>query len=71
MSSFYLVRSFATLNAQPDPSMVDALGAYVASECRGKNGVDEFSVAKLFGQRQELANLAWSCAVSCSFPSLF
>ena len=67
--SVLLARSFATLNAQPDPSMVDALGKYVASECRGENGVDEVSIAKLFGQRQELANLAWSCAVSPSLPS--
>ena len=50
--------------------MVDALGKYVASECRGENGVDEVSIAKLFGQRQELANLAWSCAVSPSLPSI-
>lgn len=68
MPSCSLVRSFATLNAQPEPSMVDAIGSYVASECRGKNGVDEVSIAKLFGQRQELANLAWSCAVSLSEP---
>lgn len=56
--------SFATLNAQPEHAMVDALSSYVAKECRGKNGVDEYSIARLFGQRQELANLAWSCAVS-------
>ena len=58
--------SYATLNAQPDVTMVDALSSYVASECRGRNGVNEKSIARLFGQRQELANLAWSCAVSFS-----
>lgn len=51
--------------------MVDAIGSYVASECRSKNGVDEVSIAKLFGQRQELANLAWSCAVSLYLPNCF
>ncbi|KAL9182955.1 hypothetical protein ACHAXT_004234 [Thalassiosira profunda] len=60
--------SFATLNAQPDPSMVDALSMYVTSVCRGKNGIDERSIAKVFGQRQELANLAWSCAVIGRYP---
>ncbi len=65
--------SYATLNAQPDPSILDTLSDYVAKECRGKNGVDEYSIARLFGQRQELANLAWSCAVSffCLPPILF
>ena len=59
--------SYATLNAQPDISMVDALSSHVASICQGKNGVaDEHSIARLFSQRQELANLAWSCAVSFS-----
>ena len=56
--------SYATLNAQPDPEIVDASSRYIASVCQGKNGVDEYSIATLFGQRQELANLAWSCAVS-------
>jgi len=60
--------SFATLNAQPDPMLVDQLSVYVASECRGKNGIDEYSIAKMFGQRQELANLAWSCAVIGRYP---
>jgi len=58
--------SYATLNAQPEVEMVDAISTYVGSVCRGKNGVDEYSIARLFGQRQELANLAWSCAVSAS-----
>lgn len=61
--------SFATLNAQPELSMVDALSTFIASECRGKNGVDEHSIARMFGQRQELANLAWSCAVSISISA--
>jgi hypothetical protein len=60
--------SYATLNAQPEPAMVDALSSYVASECRGKNGIDEYSIARMFGQRQELANLAWSCAVIGRYP---
>jgi len=58
--------SYATLNAQPEVEMVDAISTYVGSICRGKNGADEYSIARLFGQRQELANLAWSCAVSVS-----
>ena len=58
--------SYATLNAQPEVEMVDAISMYVASVCRGKNGADEYSIARFFGQRQELANLAWSCAVSAS-----
>jgi len=58
--------SYATLNAQPEVEMVDAISKYVGSICRGKNGADEYSIARLFGQRQELANLAWSCAVSAS-----
>lgn len=57
--------SYATLNAQPDISIVDALSSHIASICQDKNGVaDEYSIARLFSQRQELANLAWSCAVS-------
>jgi len=61
--------SFATLNAQPELTIVDALSSYIASECRGKNGVvDELSIARMFGQRQELANLAWSCAVIGRYP---
>lgn len=63
-----IIWSFATLNAQPDPSMVDALSTYVAERCRGRNGIDENSVARMFGQRQELANLAWSCAVIGRYP---
>ena len=58
--------SYATLNTQPEVEMVDAISTYVGSVCRGKNGADEYSIARLFGQRQELANLAWSCAVSVS-----
>eukprot|EP00571_Detonula_confervacea_P017812 CAMPEP_0172298486 /NCGR_PEP_ID=MMETSP1058-20130122/1119_1 /TAXON_ID=83371 /ORGANISM="Detonula confervacea, Strain CCMP 353" /LENGTH=1283 /DNA_ID=CAMNT_0013007761 /DNA_START=130 /DNA_END=3978 /DNA_ORIENTATION=- len=60
--------SFATLNAQPELSTVDAISSYVAAECRGKNGVDEYSIARMFGKRQELANLAWSCAVIGRYP---
>ena len=60
--------SFATLNAQPDVKMVDALSTYVSSECGGKNGIDEYSIARLFNHRQELANLAWSCAVIGRYP---
>ena len=63
-----IVWSFATLNAQPELSMVDALSSYVAEQCRGRNGIDEYSIARMFGQRQELANLAWSCAVIGRYP---
>mmetsp|Transcript_34360 Transcript_34360/g.72315 ORF Transcript_34360/g.72315 Transcript_34360/m.72315 type:complete len:523 (-) Transcript_34360:211-1779(-) len=60
--------SFATLNAQPDETIVDELSIYLTSLCRGKNGIDVQSIAKIFGQRQELANLAWSCAVIGRYP---
>jgi hypothetical protein len=63
-----IVWSFATLNAQPELSMVDALSSYVAEQCRGRNGIDEYSIARMFSQRQELANLAWSCAVIGRYP---
>eukprot|EP00578_Thalassiosira_sp_NH16_P000781 CAMPEP_0181141396 /NCGR_PEP_ID=MMETSP1071-20121207/35800_1 /TAXON_ID=35127 /ORGANISM="Thalassiosira sp., Strain NH16" /LENGTH=1329 /DNA_ID=CAMNT_0023228381 /DNA_START=239 /DNA_END=4228 /DNA_ORIENTATION=- len=56
--------SYATLNAQPEMAMVDALSSFVVSECHG----DEYSIARMFGQRQELANLAWSCAVLGRYP---
>ena len=64
-----IIWSFATLNAQPDLSMVDALSTFVVEQCRGSNGmVNEQSIVKLFGQRQELANVAWSCAVIGRYP---
>jgi hypothetical protein len=64
-----IIWSFATLNAQPDLSMVDALSSYVVEQCRGSNGrIEEQSIVKLFGQRQELANVAWSCAVIGRYP---
>jgi hypothetical protein len=60
--------SFATLNAQPDPALIDALSSYIASVCSGKKGVaDEYSISKVF-KRQELANVAWSCAVVGRYP---
>jgi hypothetical protein len=60
--------SFATLNAQPDPALIDALSSYIASVCSGKKGVaDEYSISKIF-KRQELANVAWSCAVVGRYP---
>eukprot|EP00986_Skeletonema_menzelii_P013287 scaffold7617_cov240-Skeletonema_menzelii.AAC.2 len=60
--------SFATLNAQPDPALIDALSSYVTSVCSRKKGVvDEYSISKLF-KRQELANVAWSCAVVGRYP---
>ena len=62
-----IVWSFATLNAQPASAMLDAISSYIASECRGKNGFDEYSIAKMF-KRQELCNLAWSCAVLGRYP---
>eukprot|EP00985_Skeletonema_marinoi_P001291 scaffold517_cov140-Skeletonema_marinoi.AAC.4 len=60
--------SFATLNAQPDPVLIDELSSYIASVCSGKKGVaDEYSISKVF-KRQELANVAWSCAVVGRYP---
>ena len=60
--------SFATLNAQPDHSLIDALSSYIASVCSGKNKVaDEYSISRVF-KRQELANVAWSCAVIGRYP---
>ena len=60
--------SFATLNAQPDPALIDALSSYITSVCCGKKGVaDEYSISKIF-KRQELANVAWSCAVVGRYP---
>ena len=60
--------SFATLNAQPDVALIDALSSYATSICSGKNGVaDEYSISKIF-KRQELANVAWSCAVVGRYP---
>ena len=52
--------SFATLNVQPESGMIDALSSYMASECRGRNGFDEYSIAKIF-KRQELT-------VNTTFP---
>jgi hypothetical protein len=63
-----LLWSFATLNAQPEPALVDALSSHVYHLCSGKNGLpDELSIAKIF-KRQELANVAWSCAVLGRYP---
>jgi len=58
-----LLWSFATLNAQPDPSLIDALSSHAYRLCSGKNeSPDETSIAKTFN-RQELANVLWSCTV--------
>ena len=60
--------SFATLNAQPDPALIDALSSYITSICSGKKGAaDERSISRVF-KRQELANVAWSCAVVGRYP---
>lgn len=61
--------SFATLNAQPDHSLIDALSSYIAVVCSGTRNkiADEYSIAKVF-KRQELANVAWSCAVIGRYP---
>lgn len=48
-----LLWSMATLNVQPGTEMIDAISAYIASECQGKNGFDEYSIARIF-KRQEL-----------------
>ena len=63
-----LLWSYATVNAQPDPSFIDAISYYVARECMGRNGIREKSLTSLFTQRQELANLAWGCAVVGQYP---
>lgn len=60
--------SYATLNSQPDPTIVDAFSSYIVSRCSGKNGIDVTSIARMFQQRQELANVAWSCAVLGQYP---
>ena len=58
-----LLWSFATLNAQPDPSLIDALSSHAYRLCSGKNeSPDESSIAETFN-RQELANVLWSCTV--------
>lgn len=63
-----LLWSFATLNAQPEPALVDVLSTHVHRICSGNNGSpDEASIAKIFN-RQELANVAWSCAVLGRYP---
>ena len=59
--------SFATLNAKPNPTIVDAVSSYVAAECSGKNGIDVSLITKLFGGRQELANLACKTRSAANF----
>ena len=60
--------SFATLNAQPDPALVDALSSHVFKLCSGTNKTpDDSGIANIF-KRQELANVAWSCAVLGHYP---
>lgn len=47
--------SFATLNAQPDPALLDALSSHVYKLCNG----NESAIAKVF-KRQELANVSFT-----------
>jgi hypothetical protein len=63
-----LIWSFATLNYRA-PEMLDAMSGYIVSGCRMKNGAEpnEEKVAAHFN-RQELANIAWSCAVLEQYP---
>lgn len=62
-----LLWSSATLNFRSS-KLVNAMAPYVVSACRNRNGVvDERSIASLFN-RQELANIAWSCAVLEEYP---
>lgn len=60
--------AFATLNAQPDPAMVDTLSSHIYTLCKGKRETpNEISISKIF-KRQEIANVAWSCAVLGKYP---
>jgi hypothetical protein len=61
--------AFATLNAQPDPAMIDALSSHIYKLCSDeKTGKPtESSISRLF-KRQEIANVAWSCAVLGRYP---
>lgn len=44
-----LLWSFATLNAQPDPALVDTISNHVYRLCSGKNkSLDEISIASVF-----------------------
>ena len=62
-----LLWSSATLNFRSS-KLVNTMAPYVVSACRNTNGVvDERSIALLFN-RQELANIAWSCAVLEEYP---
>ena len=62
-----MIWSYATLNFR-SPQMLDAMAAYMVSSCRNRYGtIDERSIAVMFN-RQELANIAWSCAVLEQYP---
>lgn len=63
-----LMWSYATLNFR-SPELVDALARYIVSSCQNRKGgvVNERSIATMYN-RQELANIAWSCAVLERYP---
>ena len=67
-----LIWAFATLNCQPKSSLLHTFSPYILHICASgkKNGTfmyDEESISKKFN-RQELANIAWSCAVLEQYP---
>ncbi len=63
-----LVWSFATLN-HPSGGMLHSFTPYAVQMCKGKGKrtYDESSISKFF-KRQEVANMAWSCAVLEEYP---
>ena len=63
-----LVWSFATVNCRI-PGLMDSIAPYIISTCwnKQKNEVDVSRIAQTF-KRQELANIAWSCAVLEQYP---
>jgi hypothetical protein len=61
--------ALATLN-HPVGDLIDFVGAYTNVVCSDSSGqVTLQSIARFF-KRQELANLAWSCAVYKAFPAV-
>jgi len=67
-----LLWAYATLNCHTKSSMIHTLTPYILQMCSSTNaskGVtyDEKSISSKFN-RQELANLAWSCSVLRKYP---
>lgn len=68
-----LIWAYATLNCRPKSSIVNTFAPYILQLCasgkkKGSYVYDETSISQKFN-RQELANLAWSCAVLEQYPS--